>query len=134
MSTLRSFIESNNIRMTADPVDHNPNMDLDDWSKAATHWRCQIKAGRRTLTTYFSQGAAHTREPTAADVLDCLASDATGWQNARDFEDWCADYGYDTDSRKAERTYNAVKASAAKLLRLLGPDNYQRLVFNTDRL
>src|SRR5947207_663766 len=104
MTTLKTFIAQHKIRMTADLIDRNPNMDLDEWSQTATHWRCQFKVGRRSLTTYFSQGSAHTREPTAEDVLDCLASDATGVQNSRDdFDEWCSEYGYDTDSRKAER-------------------------------
>lgn len=41
--------------------------------------------------------------PTAYDVLSCLQKHAVGT-----FEDFCADFGYDTDSAKAKRTYDAV--------------------------
>lgn len=42
--------------------------------------------------------------PTAYDILTCLTKYDPGT-----FENFCADFGYDTDSRKAERTYKAVK-------------------------
>ncbi len=42
--------------------------------------------------------------PSAFDILYCVMSD-----NPRNmsFEYWCSDYGYDTDSRNAERIYRA---------------------------
>ncbi len=42
--------------------------------------------------------------PTAYDVLACLTK-----YNPGSFENFCSEFGYDTDSRKAEKTYNAVK-------------------------
>jgi hypothetical protein len=41
--------------------------------------------------------------PTSYDVLACLQKYDVG-----NFEDFCAEFGYNTDSRKAEKTYNAV--------------------------
>lgn len=41
--------------------------------------------------------------PTAYDVLACLTKYDPGT-----FEDFCNEFGYDTDSKKAEKTYNAV--------------------------
>lgn len=41
--------------------------------------------------------------PTAYDVLACMTKNEPG-----SFEDFCSEYGYDTDSRQAEKTYNAV--------------------------
>lgn len=79
-------------------------------------------------------GPTHTREPTAADVLDCLASDAASMENARSFEDWAVDMGLDSDSRKAERLYRIIQKQAARLESLLGRDLYERLLYKTDRL
>ncbi len=42
-------------------------------------------------------------EPSAYDVLSCLQKNEVGT-----FEDFCGDFGYEEDSRKAERTYKAV--------------------------
>ncbi len=43
------------------------------------------------------------KAPTPYDVLSCLQKHEVGT-----LEDFCSDFGYDTDSRKAEKTYNAV--------------------------
>lgn len=42
--------------------------------------------------------------PTAYDIIACLTKYDPGT-----FEDFCSEFGYDEDSRRAERTYNAVK-------------------------
>ena len=75
---------------------------------------------RRRLTVPFFMGPALTREPTAETVLDCLLSDASAGEMT--FEEFCSEFGYDTDSRKAEATYRACVRSRAGVLRLLGPD------------
>jgi hypothetical protein len=114
-------------------VADNPNMAADDgWKRSATHWKCTIRRGNKQLTTYFSQGSAHTKEPTLADILDCLASDAAGIDNARDFEDWCAELGYDPDSRKAEKTFKVCEKQAESLKRLFGED-FKTLLYETGR-
>ena len=77
--TLKAFIRQHRITMSADLTDSNPNMTGDEgWMRAASHWRCTLHCGRRQMTVYFSQGPAISREPTIEDVLDCLASDASG--------------------------------------------------------
>lgn len=51
--------------------------------------------------------------PTAYDVLTCLTKNEPGT-----FEDFCSDYGYDTDSRKAEKTYFAVQQEYISLKKI----------------
>lgn len=43
------------------------------------------------------------KTPTAYDILTCLTKYDPG-----SFENFCSEFGYDIDSRKAEKTYNAV--------------------------
>ena len=71
--------------------------------------------------------------PELADVLDCLASNAMGIENARCFEEWAAEYGYDEDSRRAERVYRTCQEEAAKLARFLGEGVFQE-VLDAERL
>lgn len=94
--------------------------DLSDWQREAHQWTVELRYRRRRMTVPFFTGQALTDEPSASDVLYCLASDASGADQS--FEDWCADYGYDTDSRTAERTYRQVVDQTARLRRLLGDD------------
>ena len=71
--------------------------------------------------------------PELEDLLDCLASDASGIENSPDFEDWCGEYGYDTDSRKAEKIFKTVEHQARRLKQFLGDDLYEALLWNTER-
>lgn len=83
----------------------------------------------RDMRVSFGQGAGHVDAPTVADVLECLASDAATYDQADRFdEDWARDYGYDPDSRDAERTYRAVKAQTERFRALLGED-YDAVVY-----
>lgn len=122
--TIQQFIDAHGIAATAKPADSNPNSA--DWMPGAHHWKVTLRmqAERsnrdRTMTVPFSQGSAHTASPTASDVLGCLVMDSAGIDNATSFEDWCAEYGYDTDSRKAEKTFTACERQARKLRQFLG--------------
>ena len=135
--TMQEFIKANKIRMTAERTDTNPHMD----SSNMDHWKVKLTLdgayhlGRKQLTTYFSMDYGHNgKEPQADDVLDCLASDASGFENSRSFEDWAGDYGYDPDSRKAEKIYKTVERQSAKLKNFLGDDLYKTLLWDTERL
>lgn len=131
MKTLGQFIREHGLTMIAEPTNGNPYMengaDMD-------HWRCVIRAGRRKLTIPFSMGKGHNgKAPDLPNVLDCLASDSAGIETAGSFEDWASEYGYDTDSRKAERTFRACQRQADKLKRFLTEGAYQELLFDTER-
>jgi len=60
--------------------------------------------------------------PTAYDVLACLTKYEPGT-----FENFCSEYGYDTDSRKAEKAYNAVKEEYLNVSRLFTEEEIEQL-------
>ena len=131
MGTMADFVARHNIKIACEWADRNPHMP--DWNDA-NHYKCKLTMGRKQMTVYFSQGYGVTHEPEAADVLNCLADDSAGVSNARSFEEWADEYGYDTDSRKAEKTYNVCVKQAARLLSFLGDDLYNELLWETERL
>lgn len=71
----------------------------------------------------WSHGIA-PRLPTLADVLGSLAMDDP---NDATFSEWCADYGYDTDSKKADAMFREIQDNTAKLRRAVGADAWRRL-------
>jgi hypothetical protein len=83
---------------------------------------------RRKLSCDFFQGPAHSSEPTPADVLSCLLSDASSVDNCRSFEDWCADLGYDSDSRRVLKIFHACEEMQQRLERFLGCDLYDHAI------
>jgi hypothetical protein len=86
------------------------------WAPGGTAWTVTLRLGRRRLTVPFFTGGA-IKCPTAADVLACLTSDARVAEQT--FEEFCGDFGYDTDSRKAEATYKACCRIAPRVRRFL---------------
>lgn len=72
--------------------------------------------------------------PTLVEILDSLASDASGIEGARTFEEWAGEYGFDVDSRTALKIYKATKRQSEKLRALLGVAAYETLLYNTERL
>lgn len=135
--SLEQFIEKHSIKFSQE-VSYNrpdlPNGGIDEWPRGSSHFKVRIGRGRRSFGLYFSQGSGIRDVPGAATVLDCLASDAASYENTKDFEDWASEFGYDTDSRKAERTYRMVKRQAEQLKRTIGEDAYNELLWNTERL
>lgn len=107
------------------PFDEEPKPGRQSWPHNG--WTVTLRYRGRRLTVDFYTGPA-AAEPDAASVMECLASDASSVANARGFEDWCSEYGYDTDSRKAERTFKTCAAQTAKLRVLLG-DDFDALVY-----
>lgn len=85
-------------------------------------FRCMLirKDGQseKQYTFKFGQSiAAGNTPPTMYDVLTCLQK-----YEVETFENFCSEFGYDTDSRKAEKIYKAVVSEYENLLRVCGAD------------
>lgn len=72
-----------------------------------------LKRGSRSYTFTFGQSINDTEKHIAPNAYDVLAS--LEKYDVGTFEDFCSDFGYDTDSRKAEKTYQAVKEQFTQL-------------------
>lgn len=92
----------------------------EEWPRGSHPYKVVLKFGKRRLTVPFFMGACHSKEPTAADVLSCIVSDARAGDMT--FEEFCEEFGYDSDSRKAEKVYAACKAIEPRVRRFLGVD------------
>ena len=65
--------------------------------------------------------------PKPADVLHSLLADGEAFFDGLTFEYWCANLGYDTDSRKAEAMYRACDDTGRRLARMFSPDELAQL-------
>lgn len=91
---------------------------LDTWVQVETLYRdgvarYQSRVGDVVLTT------CQARPPALLDVLYCTLADASALDYPT-FEAWASEYGYDTDSRKAEGIYRTCLREAAVLNAALG--------------
>lgn len=74
------------------------------------------------FTKSSSEKFKNPEVPNEYDVLACLIKYDPG-----DFEDFCSEFGYDTDSQKAERTYEAAKDEYLKLCILFSDKEMEEL-------
>lgn len=80
--------------------------------------------------TYFEQCKVHAElakkrkeaRPRCYDVIACLTKYDPGT-----FEDFCSEYGYDEDSKTAERVYIAVQNEFANLKRIFTPEQLEAM-------
>lgn len=93
-------------------------------------WRVTLRFQGRQLTVPFFTGPAISKEPTAADVLSCLVSDVSAGEQT--FEDFASEFGYDVDSRKAEKTWRQCVKMAPRVRRFLGTSEVFERVQNAE--
>ncbi len=94
-----------------------------EWPNEHYTQRVTLAYRGHTMRLAFHQGAAHVDPPTRLDVIECVLDDTSGLDNdGATFEEWAEAYGYDTDSRSAERTYRAVVKQAKQVRELFGAD------------
>lgn len=96
-----------------------------DDKEARDIYEITLKRDNRSFVFTFGQSILKTEEkeaPTAYDILACLTKYDPGT-----FENFCADYGYDTDSRKAEKVYNDVVKEYDNLKMLYSDKELERL-------
>ena len=69
----------------------------------------------------FLPGNATFPNPTLQEVLHslCLDSDVRHYLT---FEQWAAEFGYDTDSRKGEKVYDECRKQTADFMQLIGSE------------
>ena len=127
MSKLSEFCDKMGVKLE---LDYHCSKSLpESMPKGSASWEATLSFKDMTLSVPFFQGPAIKEPPTAADVLSCLLLDATGYDDARNFEDWAPEFGYDPDSRKAEKIYHECGEISKKLHALLG-DHFQDFVDN----
>jgi hypothetical protein len=72
------------------------------------------------------------KKPNPAEVLASVCRE--GLDADESFENWCSNFGYEEDSRKAESIYRACTDNGKKARRLLSPANFAKFADLSARL
>lgn len=89
-----------------------------EWDKDYDHYRFPVtlrKDGKSMRVLFTQSRAQGSTPPDEYDIITCITKSDPG-----SFEDFCAEFGYDSDSRSAERIYKAVKREWENVLRVFG--------------
>jgi len=93
------FLKETGTKMTVKFIKNDIYFDGD--KEPRDIYRVTFRRNRDHFTIKFGQSIADTgKEPSAYTVLSCLTKSDPG-----SFEEFCADYGFDTDSRSAYKTF-----------------------------
>jgi hypothetical protein len=87
-----------------------------DWEHNS--YTCTLRFDGKKYTVAYYQGIGIKEPPSKEYVVAALLLDSRcGGQS---FEEFCSEFGYDTDSRKHHKTWKACVVTNAKLHRFLG--------------
>lgn len=105
---------------------NNKTPDWEDNGQQRNHFVVTLKQGKKRMSFDFFDSAYNYRngktEITAYDALTTCSSEI----NCPDtFEDFCSEFGYEEDSRKAEKTFRALKKFSDKLKKFFGSKEIQ---------
>ena len=75
----------------------------------------------------IAEVARRTKQgPKPAEVLATCCADGIE-AHEQSYEDWAGTFGYDTDSRKAEKIYSECREQYFKVIAIIGKDNAEKL-------
>jgi hypothetical protein len=127
MSETEAYKVCESVRMKFEQIDEFDEEYKDSFGGKRVHLRklfkVQLSYKKRKLTTEYQCGSGF--EPTVTDVVSCLISEEDCGNYS--FEEFCRCFDYNTDSRKAEKTWKACQKNGKKLRNLLREDlpNFQ---------
>jgi hypothetical protein len=128
LQSIDSFLDKHDIDWSVEQVDDNPHMGEDRWP--ATHWHFTLKRNGETFEGFYSQGSAHTDEPTAADFLSSLAMEATMLDDTDGLDDFVRHFGF--EAHEAASIYQTIITQTQGLKYFLGA-SYDELLRDTER-
>ena len=121
------FLAAHGIKFKAVYLEHGPHFyDDDERGVERDIWRLSLRRGTRGFSVRFGNSEAASdygnTPPTAYNMLAALTK-----YDPEDFPSFCGNYGYNEDSREAEKTYKAVRREWDKVRRFFAAAELEEL-------
>lgn len=78
----------------------------------------KFNSGRYSVDELAQRRRTVPNVPTLADVMNCIVSDAQSVADGQDFKSFAEEFGYDEDSRTAEKCFRGCRDSYFALVRM----------------
>jgi len=116
------LMRENGISVEITEVSERPAGFFDD-VPGARHFSFAVldRDDKTVYSGHYSQGPGIHHEPTAASVFASVLMDCTD----EPFEDWCDELGFDNDSIKAHRIWEACRKSHQRIQPLVGASDFE---------
>lgn len=121
MKTLKSLCQ--NVKMSVDYSSKECPFDKGDSFNA---WKIQLRYKGRKMTIDFFTGPALGEPRDVSEIMDCVLSDSQAGE--MDFSEFCSEFGYDEDSRMAEKTWKDCQKISGKVNHFLS-DDYETFLY-----
>ena len=90
------------------------------WDNARKHWRVTVKKNGKQVSYDYYGGSMAKVSP--LDAFYGYMSDGIAYMGARDFHDFCDEFGYTYD-RTAKEVFHACEKTYFKLRKFIGTDD-----------
>ena len=117
------FLNKYSISFSAKYLDYAPYFPEDKESRNI--YRLTLKRGKNSVSFRFGASIYDTNNNTEPNAYDLLANITK--YDPESFEWFCSNYGYDTDSRKAFKTYKAVCREWEKVNKFFSSEELEEL-------
>ena len=125
MKSYKDFAEKHELKLIAKKVSSRKDGLMG--KEKMDHWDCTLTYQGKGYSFYFSKGYGHKgAAPTIEDVLECFKSDLA--YRDLDFEEFCEELGYNNESIKDKKIYEATTAQNEAVIDLLGEDLIEDLL------
>lgn len=128
MNKLSTYLDTLNIGYSR--LQKASRKDMTEWDKYARHFFMvitrQVNGKTIEIEGEYSQGSGIKELPTKADYILALLTDTSGIEG-QTFKDFCSNFGYDEDSRRAERIYRACMNEYEDLRKMFTKQELRKL-------
>jgi hypothetical protein len=131
MQTVNKFIKKYGIKMESEQIRSRPDGLMS--GRSQRHYNCTLilKDGQE-MSLYFSQGEGIPHYLKIEDVIDCIASDCSVFEECEDALDLYRDFGY-KDAKEARLVWDAITKQYEEALNFFGKDVLDELMYETER-
>lgn len=112
------FVKKHNVTVKSEWASINPHMTN---SEHMNNYKSTLKHDGRQFTLYYSKGVALEGEPTADEIVLCLASDMNCIEYGLD--DFIDNMGY--EYREGKKVFDTIETQTQKMFKLLGFEAFQ---------
>ena len=124
MRGYKEFAEKHELVLTSRKVSERKDGLM---NRGMDHWDCTLTYQGKGYSFYFSKGYGYKGAiPKIEEVLACAKIDLSC--RDMDFEEFCEEFGYNNDSIKDKKIYEATTAQNEAVIDLLGEDLVEDLL------
>ncbi|HSA77207.1 MAG TPA: hypothetical protein VLE02_06665 [Nitrosarchaeum sp.] len=100
---------------------------FDDDTESRNIYHVYVTYNKKTISFKFGDSIHNTQMGIELDNESVLSTIVSDYYCPDNFSEFCSEYGYDEDSRKAEKTFRLCKLQSSKLHELFEDADIEKL-------